>query len=464
MAGVIGFITSLFDNSEKVEEAINQEEFVEADKRITEIGNLEDSDNNQQSSPKDRLVCKFFLEGKCRFGEKCKNIHEASQGNAEASPKSRRKHSEKTDKEKIIKMKKPSMRTAEDVKNRILWDPMLPEEFFIIGYLDRFMGIMEESFSTFSWEHLASVDYDVLAIPQHRIQYFKYKSEKVWDKSQRLDVVFGSTGSEETIAELMDRVDREIVERREICIEEDGSDSEEEEEEEEDAYYSRPAVTLTMTERVNTDDSVNLIAEEDRSTHFIAIKINNQEIIENLIRVQESIMAREELLQECCMKRGLFHITIAMLRIRGEEGLDQARQMMQRLKVELDSLLEDRSRTLLTVRGLNNFGQRVVYGEVEAAEPGLLSSLVTRVKRVVTEAGPGVSLNDKFGFVPHVTLAKVSRPVARIRRSKYIDSSYYEAHINDTFGLQNIDNLQLCVIDSSTRYDGFYSTLTDLQF
>lgn len=462
MAGVIGFITSLFDNSEKVEEAINQEEFVEADKRITEIGNLEDSDNNQQSSPKDRLVCKFFLEGKCRFGEKCKNIHEASQGNAEASPKSRRKHSEKTDKEKIIKMKKPSMRTAEDVKNRILWDPMLPEEFFIIGYLDRFMGIMEESFSTFSWEHLASVDYDVLAIPQHRIQYFKYKSEKVWDKSQRLDVVFGSTGSEETIAELMDRVDREIVERREICIEEDGSDSEEEEEE--DAYYSRPAVTLTMTERVNTDDSVNLIAEEDRSTHFIAIKINNQEIIENLIRVQESIMAREELLQECCMKRGLFHITIAMLRIRGEEGLDQARQMMQRLKVELDSLLEDRSRTLLTVRGLNNFGQRVVYGEVEAAEPGLLSSLVTRVKRVVTEAGPGVSLNDKFGFVPHVTLAKVSRPVARIRRSKYIDSSYYEAHINDTFGLQNIDNLQLCVIDSSTRYDGFYSTLTDLQF
>ena len=215
---------------------------------------------------------------------------------------------------------------------------------------------------------------------------------------------------------------------------------------------------------MNTDNNVNLIAEEDRSTHFIAIKINNQEIMENLIRVQESIIAREELLQECCMKRGLFHITIAMLRIRGEEGLDQARQMMQRLMVELDTMLEDRSRTVLTVRGLNSFGQRVVYGEVEAAEPGLLSSLVTRVKRGVMEAGPGVSLNDKFGFVPHVTLAKVSRPVARLRRSKYIDSSYYEAHINDTFGLQNIDNLQLCVIDSSTRYDGFYTTLTGLQF
>ena len=460
MAGVIGFITSFFDNSEKAEEAIDQEEIAEADMRITEVENLEDSDDNQQFSPEDRLVCKFFLEGKCRFGEKCKNIHEAGQGNAEASQKSRRKQNIKADKEEIINKKKPSMRTAEDVKNRILWDPMLPEEFFIIGYLDRFLGIKEESFSTFSWEHLASVDYDVLAIPQHRIQYFKYKSEKVWDKSQRLDVVFGSTGSKESICELMERVDREIIEKREEHREEDDSDSEEEE----DAYYSRPSVTLTMTERVNTDNNVNMIAEEDRSTHFIAIKINNKEIVTNLMKVQESIMAREELLQECCMKRGLFHITIAMLRIRGEEGLDEARQMMQRLEAELRTLLEDRSRTVLTVRGLNNFGQRVVYGEVEAEEPELLASLVTRVKRAVVEAGPGVSLNDKFGFVPHVTLAKVSRPVARMRRSKYIDSGYYEAHINDTFGQQNIDNLQLCVIDSSTRYDGFYSTLTDLQF
>ena len=35
-----------FDNSEKADDAIDQEEFVEADKRITEIGNLEDLDNN----------------------------------------------------------------------------------------------------------------------------------------------------------------------------------------------------------------------------------------------------------------------------------------------------------------------------------------------------------------------------------------------------------------------------------
>ena len=40
--------------------------------------------------------------------------------------------------------------------------------------------------SDLSWDDVASVDYDVLAIPKHRIEYFKYKQIKVWDKSHSL--------------------------------------------------------------------------------------------------------------------------------------------------------------------------------------------------------------------------------------------------------------------------------------
>ena len=104
------------------------------------------------------------------------------------------------------------MRTAEDVINRIKWDEMLAEERFTVGYLDRFLGLQEENFSTFSWEDLAGADYDVLAIPQHRIQFFKYRTEKVWDKARRLDLVFGSTGSHLTIREVMEKVDRRVEE------------------------------------------------------------------------------------------------------------------------------------------------------------------------------------------------------------------------------------------------------------
>lgn len=33
-----------------------------------------------------------------------------------------------------------------------------------------------------------------MAIPRHRIQYFSYKGQCVWDKDSRTDHVFGSTG------------------------------------------------------------------------------------------------------------------------------------------------------------------------------------------------------------------------------------------------------------------------------
>ena len=61
-----------------------------------------------------------------------------------------------------------------------------------------------------------------------------------------------------------------------------------------------------------------------------------------------------------------------------------------------------------------------------------------------------------------MTLIKVNRPIARLRKSKYLPSALYESHTEDHFGIQEVDNLQLCVIENTTRADGFYSTLMEL--
>lgn len=96
-------------------------------------------------------------------------------------------------------VKKPPMKTAADVIKRLQWDKGINKDDFIVGYMDRIIGLVEKRFTAFTWEDLASVDIHSLAIPQHRIQYFKYKTEIVWDKNERLDNVFGSTGSKLTI-------------------------------------------------------------------------------------------------------------------------------------------------------------------------------------------------------------------------------------------------------------------------
>ena len=168
-----------------------------------------DQEDVTNMTKKKSEVCQFYLVGRCRFGNECRNRHV---GTPNISPKhSKRKNmGEKTEKEERGKL--PSMKTAADVISRLQWDRALPTEHFAVGYLDRFLGVLEQPFTAFCWEDLASVDdVEVLAVPQHRIHYFKYRGEKVWDKASRLDLVFGSQGEKRTIKDVMVQVDAKKV-------------------------------------------------------------------------------------------------------------------------------------------------------------------------------------------------------------------------------------------------------------
>lgn len=92
--------------------------------------------------------------------------------------------------------KKPRMRTADAVISRILWDPAVDSSKFIVGYVDRFLGVLERPFNDFNWDtNPCDCDYTTeLALPRHRIQYFAYRGHRVWDRHTRTDRVFGSTG------------------------------------------------------------------------------------------------------------------------------------------------------------------------------------------------------------------------------------------------------------------------------
>ncbi|CAD8191464.1 unnamed protein product [Paramecium pentaurelia] len=65
------------------------------------------------------------------------------------------------------------------VIDRILWDIKFNKEDFIVGYEDRFLGIMEVPFTDFINSQVKS----------HRVQYFKQNGKIVWDRSRRLDLL-----------------------------------------------------------------------------------------------------------------------------------------------------------------------------------------------------------------------------------------------------------------------------------
>uniref|UniRef100_A0A8C5DDS3 C3H1-type domain-containing protein n=1 Tax=Gouania willdenowi TaxID=441366 RepID=A0A8C5DDS3_GOUWI len=161
-------------------------------------------------------VCQFFRKKKCRFGDKCRLSHsDPSPDDADAvspDPDTDDKHEEETmnkqkkgrankaskkkysDKKEVNK--KPRMRTADEVISRILWDSSVDASEFVVGYVDRFLGVLERPFCDFNWETSPfDCDYsNELALPRHRIQYFTYRGHRVWDRHTRTDRVFGSTG------------------------------------------------------------------------------------------------------------------------------------------------------------------------------------------------------------------------------------------------------------------------------
>lgn len=87
------------------------------------------------------------------------------------------------------KISQGKLRTAADVINRIRWDEALDAGDFVVGYEDRFVGIKERPLEDWTGEQT-----DEEFIPQHRIQYFKRRSDgmRLWDRNSRTDLIFGS--------------------------------------------------------------------------------------------------------------------------------------------------------------------------------------------------------------------------------------------------------------------------------
>ncbi|XP_072822661.1 leukocyte receptor cluster member 9 [Vicugna pacos] len=148
-------------------------------------------------------ACRFFLEGRCRFGARCRQPHPGAPAPPPPQPKG--------EAEAEAGAKKPPLRTAAAVIQRIRWDPRLDPADFSVGYVDRFLGVREEPFLAFCWDApLAALGPGVLAVPQHRVRYFRFRGRLVWDRASRTDLVFGSgvaAGRGPTILDALDSGD-----------------------------------------------------------------------------------------------------------------------------------------------------------------------------------------------------------------------------------------------------------------
>lgn len=381
------------------------------------------------------------------------------------------------------------MRTAMDVVKRILWDKALLQDEFLVGYLDRIDGLKEKYFNAFSWEDIASVDYTVLAIPKHRIQYFKYKGEIVWDKRCRLDNVFGSTGSKITINDVIKRIDGDHVsdvsddramddepEIEHVVNDPDSDfyDSEDISDSDSDDGIEVTIVNGDLTgamggmnveeNDMNDDDEATdqydkYWRDKLRPNHFIALRITDEQIRETAEGIQKQVIDNEPRLANCKIPKGAMHLTLCTIGLETPEQIENAVQCLEEAISEIKDIIPKEK--LLTFKGVETFFNRVIYGRVIDC-PKEFYDLVEHLKTCL--AAKGIDVRDYHEFVPHMTIMKVSRPVAKQTGNNYIAPWLYSCFNNTVLGSQVVDNLHLCAMSDERQEDGFYMTSTSFQW
>ena len=335
--------------------------------------------------------------------------------------------------------KKLPMKTAADVISRIVWDEQLPADSFTIGYTDRFRGVIEMNFSAFSWEDIASVDNTVLAIPQHRIQYFKYCTVKVWDKNERLDDVFGSTGSAVTITDVMAKYEVENSLGTETVSRNSCDDYD-------DVHDSDGIPGIVANVQTPCSDKCN---NKLRPNYFLCLRITDSNIVERLEALQESILEVEPQYAECCVRPTALHVTLCTLGLDTLEQVSSARRVLEDACRELRAMAP--RNIVLTIKGVSNFSDRVIYGQVHHEQD--FTDFVERIRTTFCESG--FDMRDDRDYVPHMTVVKVSRPTERRLLRKTIDPAIYETAKDMYFGSETISAVHLCSMKERTQ-DGFY--------
>eukprot|EP00794_Sanderia_malayensis_P008777 gene8777-9715_t len=437
---------------------------------------------SNQDSSQETPVCKFFLQKQCRFGESCNFRHpidtksemlghmkeagtlthstepsgpmKGKHACQEKDKDNRKFESDKRDsQEKRSDKKKPSMKTAIDVINRIMWDESCPADDFIVGYLDRFVGIVEKSFSSFSWEDIASVDYSTLAIPKHRIQYFKYKDVVVWDKRTRVDKVFGSTGDSERILDIIENYDTSArpsksnnvnSNRNDIHASAFGMEAGDLEDYEEDCQHDEEGRSMKRCSN-----------EKNRPNFFFCFRIKTNEIKNKIAKIQADIVAYEDILKDACLKPDELHVTLCMLRLNNDEEKAKAIKVMrEEIQPSLPCMLP-RSHALLLGK-LGNFHGRVLH--VEVKKDDALDKLVNLLMIKLEVVGLN-TCGSKQPYCPHVTITKLSRPMCKALNTSEINPTYYAPYREEHFGYQAVDEVFLCSTDKQRDDSGFYVKL-----
>ncbi|XP_025108294.1 LOW QUALITY PROTEIN: A-kinase anchor protein 7-like [Pomacea canaliculata] len=198
--------------------------------------------------------------------------------------------------------------------------------------------------------------------------------------------------------------------------------------------------------------------DTSRPTHFLALRITNEEIVRMVGQVQAHMLKIQPLYSPCCIPSSALHITLCTLGLDTPDQVAHAVEVLHRIQPQLATSLPH---TPLRVDGVDTFFNRVVYAKVQQ-QPEFME-FVDHLKLLLWESG--VEMRDvHHGYTPHVTIMKATKPLVNQKGTKDVDPSLYKDYTDMYFGQQTLDRVYLCTMGGSKREDGFYECLGEIEF
>lgn len=371
-------------------------------------------------------MVRFFEKSRTYIHTNFDKIKQDSSAKKGAHKNSKAKSSTLTSEEtEAENTKKSSMKTAGDVINRIQWDAEINKDYITVGYLDRFLGLKECEFNTFDWGDIVCADLGSLAIPEHRICYFKYKNEIVWDKNQRLDDFFGSTGSNVTIHDVIKRLEGKSFTKATSLV--DADDDE----------------TPNKLGRVNEKNV------KSDPNYFISIPLNNSELRKNFTALKDELVQANKDVENYILPETSLHLTLCTLRIENDDEMNIVKQVMNDV-LKNQNFLSNNFPINIKFQGLGEFYNKVLYINCLSEELSKLENVKQCLLKALEEKKVNTAGNH-YDFLPHLTVLKIKNDHKKPIKNQHqvlvrdiINKNAWSQYENFLFGSQSIKEIELC--------------------
>mmetsp|Transcript_19991 Transcript_19991/g.46118 ORF Transcript_19991/g.46118 Transcript_19991/m.46118 type:complete len:309 (-) Transcript_19991:1-927(-) len=202
----------------------------------------------------------------------------------------------------------------------------------------------------------------------------------------------------------------------------------------------RAAVTPTPTAAAAASTPL----PSSRPTHFVALRLPDPGLHEQMRRVQAELIAAEPRAAGCGVPPEKSHLTAFVLTLHSQADIERAQQALR----ECAALLPGGPHAPhIRVRGLGAFGRDVVFAAVEPGhELGRIGALVEASARLfVDRCGMAAAAHLRAGqWTAHLTLLKTSRVRSRRRPKPCLPTIH--THRDVDFGTHGVWSLELCAM------------------